>query len=103
MAPRAESIVADPYVSSWKEKGQYDRAGDAALYGYLYYHAKKSNRLSRRDYADMCVRSYYDWYGQGLARHEFNVGKYVADRLPRLLPKVADCPKDLFSRRFRAV
>lgn len=101
MSPRGEAIVSSPYVHGWKEQGRYDLAGDAALFGYLFYHKKKGNRLSRRDYADMGIRAYYDWYGQGMARHEHNVGKFVADRLPRLLPLVADCPSDVFSRRLR--
>ena len=41
MSPRAEMVVSDPYVSSWKEKGHYDLAGDAALYGYLFYHKRR--------------------------------------------------------------
>lgn len=103
MSERGESIVKDPYVSSWKERGRYDMAGDAALYGYLFYYRRKGNRLTRRDYANMGVRAYYDWYGQGVAHNEFNVGKHVADRLPRLLPLVADCPNDVFSKRFHVV
>lgn len=73
MSPRGEAIVSSPYALGWKERGRYDLAGDAALYGYLFYYKRKGNRLTRRDYADMGIRAYYDWYGQGMARHEHNV------------------------------
>lgn len=101
MKPRGEMIVSDPYVSSWKEANRYDLAGDAAMIGYMFYHRKKGNRLTRRDYADMGIRAYYGWYDQGLSRHQFNVGKHVAERLPRVLPILTDCPEEVFGRRFR--
>lgn len=69
----------------------------------MFYHRRKGNRLTRTDYADMGMRAYYDWYGQGVSRRQFNVGKFMGDRLPRLLPLIAECPFDAFRKPLRPI
>jgi hypothetical protein len=85
-------IPQSPYVTDYLETGDYQTAGDTAVYGYLFLQEKRRQQLSSTDYLHMASQSYFRWYG----RRPTSIGYLLAERVAQYLPTMQGALKKVF-------
>lgn len=95
LAEGRTEIPGKPYVFEYLEKGDFQTAGDAALYGYWFLLEKRHNRLAAQDYLHLAEQSYFRWFG----RSPYSIGYIVGSRVQKLVPKIGNLPRKTFEMK----
>jgi len=82
------------YVIDRLESGEYQKAGDTAIYGFIHMVGKRKNPLSKEDYIDLAEMCYYRWY----EKKPQSIGLIVASQVRSILHTMRDWRDDMMVR-----
>ncbi len=84
LTPSRSSMIQNPYVVDQLKTGDYQTAGDTAVYGYFFLQERRRQQLTAKDYLHMASQSYLRWYG----KQPTSIGYLLSERVERYLPVI---------------
>ena len=88
------TLPANMYVIDEMESGDFQRAGEHAIYGFIHHVGKRHNPLSKEDYINLAEMCFYRWY----EKKPQSIGLIVARQVRTILDTMRNWRQDMMIR-----